>query len=313
MAHPNARLTPLGRRLIIERLGQGFPAAEVARMSGVSRTTVYRLRQRVRDEGSAGFADRSSAPHSSPRKTSDEMAAEIERLRRACGWGPHRIAAVLRMARSTVYAVLRRLKISRLDRLDRVTRQVVRMVQTAPGELVHMDVKRLGRIPDGGGKRFDPGFAETGAGRHASRGLGHDYLHVAIDGYSRFAYVEALPDQRGETTAGFLARALDTFHVLGVRVQVLLTDNGGNYRSHAFATVAAAADVRLRRTRPYRPQTNGKAERFIRTLQAEWAYLRPYHSNVERLEALDDFLAEYNGHRPHTALGGLAPLTRICQ
>jgi transposase InsO family protein len=190
---------------------------------------------------------------------------------------------------------------------------VIRYERAAPGELVHLDVKKLGRIPDGGGKRFDPGFLETGAGRHRSRGLGCDFIHVAVDDHSRYAYAEALPDECGETTAAFLVRALHTFQALGVRVERLLTDNGGNYRSRAFADVASAHDVQLRRTRPYRPQTNGKAEAFNKTLQREWAYVRLYHTNAERTAALDTFLTIYNGARPHTALGGLSPLSRIRQ
>jgi transposase InsO family protein len=312
MAHRNARLTAYGRRLIVERSISGYPATEIAEMAGVSRTTVYKTLHRFANEGEAGLDDRSSRPHQSPRKSSAAREEAIRSLRCERKWGPHRIAYALGLARSTVYAVLRRLGLHRLDLLDRVTRQVIRIVQTAPGELVHLDVKRLGRVPDGGGKRSDPSFARTGIGRTGHRRIGHDYLHVAIDGYSRYAYVEALPDERGDTTAGFLLRALDVFSALGVHVQTLLTDNGGNYRSRAFREVADAAAVRLKRTRPYRPQTNGKAERFIRTLQWEWAYLRPYHSNRERLEALGAFVAEYNGHRPHIALGGLSPIMRIC-
>ena len=201
----------------------------------------------------------------------------------------------------------------RLASLHRSTREVIRYERAAPGELVHLDVKKLGRIPDGGGKRFDPGFLETGAGRHASRGLGHDFIHVAVDDHSRYAYAEALPDERGETTAAFLERTLAIFQACGVRVERLLTDNGGNYRSRVFAATAAAHGVQLRRTRPYRPQTNGKAEAFNKTLQREWAYVRLYRCNDERTAALTPFLDEYNGNRPHTALGGLSPIMRLCQ
>jgi len=311
MAHRNARLTPYGRRLIVDRSIQGYPATEIAEMAGVSRATVYKTLRRFEDEGEAGLVDRPSRPHQSPRKSSAEREAAIRTLRCERGWGPHRIAYALQIARSTVYAVLRRLGLQRLDLLDRVTRQVIRITQTAPGELVHLDVKRLGRVPDGGGKRMEPGFARSGIGRTGQQRVGHDYLHVAIDGYSRYAYVEALPE--GATTAAFLERTLATFASLGVQVQALLTDNGGNYRSHVFRDVAVAAGVRLKRTRPRRPQTNGKAERFIKTLQWEWAYIRPYLSNPERLNALPIFLVEYNAHRPHTALGGASPVTRICQ
>jgi transposase InsO family protein len=282
-------------------------------MMGVSRATVCKWLRRYHREGVAGLGDRSSRPHRTARRLSADLVAAICRLRRERAWGPHRIAYALRIARSTVYAVLRRAGLQRLAWLHRSTREVIRYERAAPGELVHLDVKKLGRIPDGGGKRFDPGFRDTGAGRHVGRGLGHDYIHVAIDDHSRYAYAEALRDERGETTAAFLERALATFQAHGVRVARILTDNGKNYGSHAFVDVAAAHGIRLKRTRPYRPQTNGKAEAFNKTLQREWAYIRLYRSNAARLAALPAFLEEYNGHRPHTALGGLPPLTRICQ
>ena len=280
---------------------------------GVSRATVHKWLRRHDREGLAGLSDRPSRPHHSPRKLTVWQMARIGCLRRRHAWGPHRIGYALGMARSTVYAVLRRLGLHRLAWLHRSTRAVIRYERTAPGELVHLDVKKLGRIPDGGGKRFDPGFLENGAGRHRSRGLGCDFIHVAVDDYSRYAYAEALPDERGDTTAGFLVRALNTFQELGVRVERLLTDNGGNYRSRVFAEVASEHGVQLRRTLPYRPQTNGKAEAFNKTLQREWAYIRLYRSNAERTFALTSFLDTYNGNRPHTALGGLSPLSRICQ
>ena len=313
MAHPNARLTPHGRLQIVRHHEDGYTQATIAEMMGVSRATVSKWLRRHAREGVAGLADRSSRPLQVAHGLSADLVAAICRLRRERAWGPHRIGYALGVARSTVYAVLRRAGLHRLAWLHRSTREVIRYERAAPGELLHLDVKKLGRIPDGGGKRFDPGFRETGAGRHVSRGLGHDFVHVAVDDYSRYAYAEALPDERGETTAAFLERALLTFQAMGVRVERILTDNGGNYRSHAFAAVADASGVRLKRTRPYRPQTNGKAEAFNKTLQREWAYVRLYRSNAERVAALSTFLAEYNTDRPHTALGGLPPLSRICQ
>jgi transposase InsO family protein len=313
LAHPNARLTPHGRHQIVRLHEQGYPQAGIAELLGVSRATVSKWLRRYRSEGLVGLQDRSSRPTRIARCLPADLVAAICRLRREHAWGPHRIAAALGRAPSTVYAVLRRVGLHRLSSLHRSTREIIRYERAAPGELLHLDVKKLGRIPDGGGKRFDPGFRETGAGRHASRGLGHDFVHVAVDDYSRYAYAEALPDERGATTAAFLERALLTFQALGVRIERILTDNGGNYRSHAFAAVARAAGVQLKRTRPYRPQTNGKAEAFNKTLQREWAYLRLYASNDERLSALPVFLAEYNADRPHTALGGRPPLSRICQ
>ena len=313
MTHPNARLTIYGRLQIVRHREDGYTQAAIAEMMGVSRATVSKWLRRHACEGAGGLADRSSRPLRVARGLSADLVAAICRLRRERAWGPHRIGYALGVARSTVYAVLRRAGLHRLAWLHRSTREVIRYERATPGELLHLDVKKLGRIPDGGGKRFEPGFRETGAGRHVSRGLGHDFVHVAIDDFSRYAYAEALPDERADTTAAFVERALAAFQALGVRVERILTDNGGNYRSFAVAAVAATHDVRLKRTRPYRPQTNGKAEAFNKTLQREWAYVRLYHSNTERLAALPQFLQEYNGDRPHTALGGLPPLSRIRQ
>ncbi len=313
MSHPNARLTVHSRLQILRLRSDGHTVASIAALMGVSHATVHKWVRRHDQEGLSGLCDRPSRPHHSPGKLTVWQMARIGCLRRRHAWGPHRIGFALGMARSTVYAVLRRLGLHRLASLHRSTREVIRYERAAPGELVHLDVKKLGRIPDGGGKRFDTGFLENGAGRHRGRGLGCDFIHVAVDDYSRYAYAEALPDERGDTTAAFLGRAIHTFQELGVRVERLLTDNGGNYRSRVFAEVASALGVQLRRTRPYRPQTNGKAEAFNKTLQREWAYIRLYRSNDERAAALAPFLDTYNGNRPHTALGGLCPLTRICQ
>lgn len=177
--------------------------------------------------------------------------------------------------------------------------------------MLHLDVKKLGRVPDGGGKRFAPGFKETGVGPHSKRSLGTDCMHVAIDDHSRVVYVEALPDEKGVTTADFLERALNFFIAKGVRVRRILTDNGGNYRSKAFAEVAAEHSIRLKRTRPYQPQTNGKAEAFDRILQNEWAYSRPFTSNAERLMELPGYLEYYNHERPHGGIGGATPASRL--
>ena len=177
--------------------------------------------------------------------------------------------------------------------------------------MIHLDVKKLGRVPDGGGKRFSPGFNETQSGPTSKRPLGIDYMHIAIDDHSRGAYVEALPDEKGVTTAEVLERALAFYRAKGMTVMRILTDNGGNYRSRAFADVAKVHAIRLKRTRPYRPQTNGKAERFIRTLQQEWAYSRPFTSNKQRLNALSRFINYYNLRRPHGGIGGAVPVSRL--
>jgi transposase InsO family protein len=313
MSHRNARLTPWSRWTIVEDHRQrGLPAARIAEGMRVSRATVSKWLKRFTEEGRGGLEERSSRPHQSPRRIPDDLAAQIVCLRLDLGYGPARIARELGMAASTVYRVLCRLELNRLDLLHRSTREPVRRYErTSPGELVHLDTKRLGRIPDGGGKRMDPVYVATGIGRQGKRGYGYDTLHVAIDDYSRLAYVEVLPDGGKESAAGFLAHTLQAFAAAGVRIQRVITDNALAYRSNHFRDVADAADIQLRRTRPYRPQTNGKAERFIQTLLREWAYLRPYTSNDARLLALDDFLDEYNFHRPHSALGHQPPASRV--
>lgn len=311
MTHRNARLTPIIRAELVQQVHHGWPQAEVARLFRVSRATVAKWVRRFREGGLAALRDRSSRPHRSPRLTSQPLVDAICAVRREQGWGPHRISWALQIARSTVYAVLRRVGLHRLAWLHRTTREVVRYERDRPGELLHLDVKKLGRIPFGGGKRFATGFAETRSGPHSKRSLGVDYLHVAVDDHSRYVYVESLPDERGVTTADFLDRALMHFQSCGVRVERILTDNGKNYTSHVFRDVAAAHHITLKRTRPYRPQTNGKAEAFNKILQNEWAYLRPYTSNVERLDALAPFITYYNRRRPHGGIGGAVPVSRL--
>ena len=311
MSHRNAKLTFQARLTIIERLASGWPQAQVAAGMGVSRTTVAKWAKRFREEGIEGLADRSSRPHHSPRRSAATLVAEVCRLRRELAAGPHRIAWELQMPASTVYGILRRAGLNLLAALDRSTRAVMRFEREATGEMVHLDVKKLGVIPEGGGKRFAPGFAESGAGYAPPGKRGYEYVHVAVDDHSRYAYVEILPDERGETTAGFLRRMTAAFAAEGVTVKRVLTDNGGNYRSHAFAAAASALSIGLRRTRPYRPQTNGKAEAFIKTLQREWAYQRLYASNLERSRALPPFVHRYNHHRPHTAIGNSPPAARL--
>lgn len=313
MAHRNAKLSVYSRFLIVQRLEAGWSAAEVAEAAGVSRSCVYTWKRRWLAEGIAGLRDRTSRPHSSPHALAEDVIAAIVRLRRELGAGPHRIAWELGMAASTVYGVLRRAGLSVLARLDRTTKEIQRYEHAHPGELVHLDIKRLGKIPDGGGKRFDAGWAETGAGksRPGRSRRGYDYLHVAVDDHSRYAYVEALPDEKGPTTAGFLYRCVLAFAAVGINVQRVLTDNGGCYRSGVFRDAASELGIACRYIRPRHPQTNGKAERFIRTLQAEWAYLKPYKTNAERLDALARFVDNYNYARPHTAIGNRPPATRL--
>ncbi len=309
MVHRNARLTPVGRRILVDRIVvEGWPVAVAAESMGVSRETAYRWLRRYRSEGVAGLEDRSSRPYRSPHQTPVEVEDRICELRRSRRWGPHRIAFALAMPRSTVERVLRRRGLSRLDAIDPPTRQVVRRYERAtPGELVHVDVKKLGRIPDGGGWRVH-GRANRPVRRPS---MGYDFLHVAVDDHSRVAYVEALPDEKGDTCAGFITRAVNWFTGHGVTVEEVMTDNARNYRtSRAFQQAITDAGIRHLLTRPYRPQTNGKAERFNQTLLGEWAYNQPFSSNQQRLETLLSWLHYYNWHRLHTAVGA-APASRL--
>jgi transposase InsO family protein len=278
----------------------------------ISRPTVYKWLRRFATEGADGLEDRTSRPHASPRRTAPDLEAQVACLRVERAYGPARIAHELSMPASTAYRVLCRLGLNRLDVLHRTTREPIRRYERArPGELVHLDTKQLGRVPPGGGKRADPAFRATGIGRTGHQRVGYDTLHVAIDDHTRIAYVEVLPDGGRHSTSIFLAHTLQAFATLGISVERVLTDNALAYRSLPFRDVAEAAGVQLRRTRPYRPQTNGKAERFIQTLLNEWAYIRTYTSNQARLHALPGFLDEYNWHRPHAALGHRPPASRV--
>jgi transposase InsO family protein len=310
LAHANAKLTPAGRLLIIRRLELGWTQAQVAETLGVSRATVGKWKKRYRLEGEAGLRDRSSRARHFPQALGEQVVEAICRLRRELGVGPHRIAYELGLQRSTVYAVLKRSGLHVLRRLDRSSRSVIRYERARPGELIHLDIKKLGRIPDGGGKRVAPGWKETKAARKGP-GVGSDYMHIAIDDHSRFAYVEPLPDEKGPTAAAFLTRAVLAFAQVGITVERVLTDNGGCYRSQVFMDAASAIGVQRRRTRPFRPQTNGKAEAFNKTLQNEWAYRRVYLSNTERLAELSNFIDDYNYARPHTSIGNLPPASRL--
>jgi transposase InsO family protein len=306
VAHRSAKLTVHGRQLLVERvLEQDWPVAQAATAQGVSAATAYKWVRRFRAEGHAGLADRSCRPHASPARLSVAREQAILEQRARTRTGPHRIGWALGESRSTVYAVLRRHRVPRLWELDRPTGQVVRYQRQRPGELLHVDVHKQGRVPDGGGHRL---LGRAGGHRDRRAGVGYDFVHVAVDDCSRVAYAEALEDERGVTVAGFTARALAFYSGLGVVVERVLTDNGMGYRSHAFRDVLATAGVVHKRTRPYRPQTNGKVERLNRTLQLEWAYATVYTANQDRLDALPGWLHYYNHHRPHTALAGRSPM-----
>ncbi|MBZ3902500.1 IS481 family transposase [Streptomyces griseiscabiei] len=310
MSHRNARLTVHGRRLLVERVRSGRPVAHVAAEMGISRATAHKWIRRWRCEGEAGLLDRSSRPHRTPHRTPATAEDRVCRLRRERKPGPARIGPVLGLPTSTVHRILTRHGLNRLAWLDRPTGAVIRRYERdRPGELIHVDVKKLGRIPDGGGHKV----LGRRAGRTTRSGMGFDYVHSAVDDHTRVAYSEIHPDEKADTCAAFLRRAAAFFAASGIdRIERVLTDNAWPYRK-SFAWQQALADLGAtgKLTRAYRPQTNGKVERFNRTLLDEWAYLRPYTSNTERADALADFLHTYNHHRCHTALGGQPPISRV--
>lgn len=305
MPHRNAPLSETGRsRLARCIVDDGWPLRRAAERFQVSVTTAKRWADRYRAYGEAGMADRSSRPHTSPRRTPTRIERRIINVRVTRRWGPARIAGLLRLNPATVHRVLVRYGLNRLDRMDRATGRVIRRYERArPGELVHVDIKKLGNIPDGGGHKV----LGRPAGRKTRSGVGYGYIHTAIDDHSRLAYSEILPDETKHTAAAFWMRAHAFFTDCGITVERVITDNGACYKSHPWRDVLAAAGITHKRTRPYRPQTNGKVERFNRTLLQEWAYARPYRTETERREAFPDWLHTYNHHRGHTALKGKSP------
>ncbi|MFC8271743.1 IS481 family transposase [Streptomyces sp. NPDC057271] len=310
MSHRNARLTVHGRRLLVDRVCSGRPVAHVAAEMGISWATAHKWIRRWRTEGEPGLHDRSSRPRTTPHRTASDIEAQVCRLRTDRKLGPARIGPILGLPASTVHRVLTRHRLNRLAWLDRPTGVVIRRYERdRPGELIHVDVKKLGRIPDGGGHKV----LGRQAGRATRNGMGFDYVHSAVDDHTRLAYSEIHRDEKVATCAGFLARAAAVFHSQGItRIERVLTDNAWAYRKGlAWKNVLADLGATGKLTRAYRPQTNGKVERFNRTLLDEWAYLRPYTSNDERTEALADFLHTYNHHRCHTALDGHPPISRV--
>ena len=300
--HRNAKTTPHMRALLVHRVRTlHWSVAAAAAAAGVAIRTAYKWLARYRQGGVLGLEDRSSQPHRQPRRTAASVISAIGAARheRLTAWA---IAVKLQVPRSTVAAILARLGLNHLTSLEPAT-PVTRYERAWPGELVHLDIKPLGRILRVG-HRIHPT-------RRSSVGAGWEYVHVAVDDHSRAAYVEVLPDQTGATTAGFLRRVLGWFARRGVVVQRVLTDNGSAYISRRFQQCATLAHVRLMRTRPYRPQTNGKAERFIQTLIRGWAYAVPYPSSWRRTQALRPWLRHYNVARPHAALGYQPPCVRF--
>jgi transposase InsO family protein len=309
VAHPSARLTVFSRQLLVKRVViDGWPTATVAEQLGISRATAYKWVRRYRADGLPGLEDRSSRPHRSPRRSSDEVTATILRARARRRYGPARLAPLTGHPRSTIYGVLRRAGLNRLRDTDRVTAAPVRYVACHPGALVHQDHKKLGRVPAGGGWRA---LGRESLPRPDNGRVGYDHLEVFVDDASRYAVVVPVADERGESASWAVELAVARFAEVGIRIERMLTDNGASYRSHAFRDVLERFEIRHKRTRPFRPQTNGKAERFIQTLLNEWAYARPYRSNGDRLHALRRFVDFYNYGRPHTAIGGLVPRTAV--
>jgi len=312
------RLSPWSRLLLVERVLAGRPAAHVAAEMGISRATAYKWLARYRAEGSAGLLDRSSRPQTSPTRTDPATEAAVLALRLDKRLGPARIAGVLGLNASTVHRVLTRHGCPRLAWLDRPTGEVIRRYERArPGELVHVDVKKLGAIRPGGGWRAagrDSWQArQARAEQIAGRRVGYDYVHCAIDDHTRLAYAEVHPDENALTCAGFLRRAAAWFAAHGITsIERVMTDNALAYRrSHAWRQALDDLGAQPRFTARYRPQTNGKAERFNRTLVEEWAYAAVFDSSAERAAALPGWLHTYNHHRTHTALGGRPPITRV--
>jgi transposase InsO family protein/transposase len=313
MLHVNAALSWHGRRLLVRRVvEQGWTLTAAAEAAGVSVRCARKWVGRYRCEGERGLCDRSSAPRHIANRTSPERVEAVVKLRRL-RFTAAEIAETLGMALSTVSGILTRSGMGRLGRLG--LEPAVRYERSRPGELVHIDVKKLGRIVGGAGwrvrdRRQHYNRTYTDAAGTVRRSVGWEYVHIAIDDYSRLAYAEVLPDQKATTAAGFLRRAVRFYQQHAISVERVLTDNGGAYTGLAHALACRQLGIKHTRTRPYRPQTNGKAERFIRTLLAGWAYGAIYRSSTQRTAALDSWLWHYNHRRRHSALGHQAPISR---
>jgi transposase InsO family protein len=302
--HQNARMTPLGRAEMVRRIvEEGRPVAQVAAGFGVSERTARKWLARYRKEGAAGLENRSSRPKSVANRTLDPWIDLMESLRREYRLTAEEIAAKLHLARSTVAAWLKRRGLGRLKSLEQAA-PVRRYQRQRPGELLHLDVKKLARF-ERAGHRI------TGNRRGQNGGGGYDFFHVAIDDATRLAYVEVLPDERRSSTTSFLVRALRWFKARGIRVERVMTDNGSGYVARLFRKVLRMLGIRHIRTRPYTPKTNGKAERFIQTLMREWAYAIPFRSSDKRAADLTRWLDWYNRERPHASLARQSPLQAL--
>lgn len=321
MSHANARTNLFAGRLIVERVAAGWPPAHVAEQLGISRSTVYKWLRRYDEGGDEALADRSSRPIRMPNRTPERVERQVVAARRRLKRGAVVLAAELGLNPSTVGRILARHNVPHLSVIDPITGQPVRSSRRnpnryehpIPGAMVHIDVKKLGRIPTGGGWRLHGREAAVSvAHRHKTTPIGYDYIHTAIDDYTRLAYSEVLPDEKDPTSAGFLHRAMTWFAAHGVHVHQILTDNALVYRRGTrWAETCSAWGLTRRFTKPGCPWTNGKAERFNRTLLNEWAYARPWTSNTRRTRGLDQFLHRYNTRRGHSALGGQPPISRL--
>jgi len=312
--HPNAPLTPEGRRRMVACVVEhGWSVEATADRFQVDAKTVRKWRDRFLNEGPAGLEDRSSRPHRSPGKTPRKVERKVVSLRRRHRWGADRIAHAVGLAPSTVQRILNDAGVGRLDVGDRATAAaargpICRYERERPGELVHVDIKKLAGIPKGGGWRHH-GRGQAPPKKKGT--IGYRYIHTALDDRTRLAYSEILTDETGPTAAGFWRRARAWFATHGITIERALTDNGACYRSRPWAAALAETGVTHKRTRPYRPQTNGKVERFHRILLEEWAYIRPWRTDRQRHQAYDGFIHFYNRHRPHGALGWQPPITAL--
>jgi transposase InsO family protein len=316
VSHANARLTPAGRLIMVQRIQSGRAVAHVAAEMGISRTTAWRWWRRFQQSGPVGLVDRSSVAHAHPNRTGPCVETRVRIMRHFTRRGPVFIAGKLGLQASTVGRVLHRHQAPLLRELDPVTGTVIRATRRSarryehdhPGSLLHVDVKKLGRIPEGGGWRLH------GRGQRPSskRGLGYDYVHTVIDDHSRLAYAEIHDDEKGATAAGVLERAIAFYATVGVRVERVISDNAFAYRhSTAFRAVMDTHGIKQKFIKPHCPWTNGKVERLNRTLANEWAYARPYVTNEDRAAALPAWLEYYNLERAHLGIGGQAPIDRI--
>jgi transposase InsO family protein len=311
--HRNAPLTPEGRRRLCELIEEGWTIASAAESMRISRQTAHKWWRRYQESGPRGLQDRSSRPRRCPAKIAAKVERRVVELRRKHQMGPARLAPRAGLPASTLHAIWARHGVSRLSDLQRTSGRVVRRIETTHlGELVHIDVKKQAKIPPGGGWRMNPngqlGRLQNGHGGRPK--LGYAFIHSAIDAHSRLAYSEVLPDERATTNLAFWRRAKAFFESYGITIERVLTDNGNCYRAAVFGEELIRAGIAHTFTRPYRPQTNGKAERYNRTLLNEWAYARPYRSEAARTRALARWLHMYNHHRHHTAIGG-PPVSRV--